>query len=194
MDPEIEEEQNQPSEESESQDYTFSWDCFRTKFNSADPINKKAFTEEMERQESLELSKHSSCMQKLGIIIAFSSLILVETVLKIKGSSVNLVELSNFLYLVGIFILFLCSFIGTVGMISNNAFPQLGMHIWDLEDKISTESNNLEKNIEYQRIIYLDALYSSNNKIRDMIVRVGILLILGLLFIILSVMTGVNWI
>ncbi|MCL2147956.1 MAG: hypothetical protein FWH47_01260 [Methanomassiliicoccaceae archaeon] len=157
-------------------------------------IDRRQIFSELERQQKVELTKHASSVQKLGILIAFSSLITIETALNIYSGTMDLSKISSITYVAGILLLCGSTVLGMWAILSVYADPSTGMHIWDMEDEIY--KNNIEgvnDGVIIGHITSVRQYVIFNRTLQRMIFRVGTLLVIGTMSIIIAILSGVTW-
>lgn len=152
-------------------------------FDEMTDDERVAIDKELDRQERYEHDKHDSIIQRFGFMMAFSSLILIETSIYLIGGA----DLSNprdLLVFAATVIFVLCSAMGVFCVTFYHVYPQVGVHAWDLEDVVV---GGIAEDIEYsvccKVLDNLEWLIYFNIRLNRMLTTSCLLLLSGLVLI-----------
>ena len=169
--------------------YTF--ELFYNSFKELNNDQRESIYREFITQCEMESRKHESYIQRQGILFAFSSLILIESILNIE-SPLSLSTYDGSLYISGLLAIVASMTIEIWGILSSYTYPQIGMHLWDLEDRvIAGKLETLEEDMIEQYLRSIDWYIYCNNTLHDALVASSIILLVGAAFVLVSIMIGV---
>ncbi|MFT0899500.1 hypothetical protein [Candidatus Methanoprimaticola sp. MG2] len=169
--------------------YTF--DLFYKSFRKLDSSMMRTIYNEFVSQGEMESRKHESYIQRQGILFAFSSLILIESILNIDHTF-SLSDVGSLIYATGIVTIVLSMLFEVWGILSSYTYPQIGMHLWDLEDRvIAGDLESLEEDMIEQYLRSLDWYIYCNEKLRRALIASSIILVVGAAFVMSSIVMGV---
>lgn len=160
---------------------------FSEHLESMDPDTRADYRNEIVRQVDLEMQKHGVALQRLGILVGFTSVILIQALVFLASESWAHPAVTA-VYAIGTAILFSACLDGVLVLISRKlATPSSGAHAWDLEDLVrSGDHGSLSDVIELELYRSIDTALIANHGINNQIGLIGKWLIVGLSVIIVS--------
>ncbi len=143
---------------------------------------------EIARQVDIEMQKHSAALQRLGILVGFTSVILIQA-LVFLSSDLGRHPGVNAAYAAGVLVLFAICLDGVLVLISQKmSAPSSGAHPWDLEDLLrSGDHGSLSRMIESGLYRSVDNAVIVNHGINRQIGQIGRWLILGIAVVIVAI-------
>lgn len=78
------------------------------------------------------------------------------------------------------------------GILSSYTYPQIGIHLWDLEDRaIADKIDTLEEDITEEYLRSMDWYIYCNTKLHMALIASSITLLVGAVFAVTSILMGV---
>ena len=169
----------------------YSFELFYKSFMELSDDQRRSIYREFMAQGEMESRKHESYIQRQGILFAFSSLILIESILNIDAGHI-LTTREGMVYFAGLIAIVSSMTIEIWGILSSYTYPQIGMHLWDLEDRvIAGNLDTLEEDMIEQYLRSIDWYIYCNEKLHGALVASSIILLMGAALVLTSMMMGV---
>ena len=182
------------AEDISDEDARFTYEKFYDAYDHLDSDLRDEISCELERRHDYEMSMHATCVNKLGILTAFSSLITIESALNIANTAVDIFKIHSVLYLTGLVAVLISTFVSLYGIVCWYASPPSGMHFWDIEDSvISGNTEVLSEQIGKGFFRSLEHYALFNMTLEKIIFVVSAFLVAGITLIIIGIFAGVEW-
>lgn len=169
--------------------YTF--ELFYRSFKGLDKKQRELIYKEFAEQSERESRKHESYIQRQGVLFAFSSLILIESIINVENHP-TLETYAGGLYISGLLAIVFSMIVEIWGILSSYTHPQIGIHLWDLEDRVIADKiDTLEEDITEEYLRSMDWYIYCNTKLHMALIASSITLLVGAVFVVTSILMGV---